>query len=98
MKFSTYAVTVIMGEIRQYLREYGVIKTSRSLKELAGEGLQSTTGVFERYGKNRPFPNWKRRQSLPEEIAAALEIAQPVSSLQEIVHGNDGTAITLKTG
>jgi RNA polymerase sporulation-specific sigma factor len=97
VKFSTYAVTVIMGEIRQYLREYGVIKTSRSLKELAGKVYKARQEFFERYGKEPTISELEETTKLTrEEIAAALEIAQPVSSLQEIVHGNDGTAITLE--
>ncbi|NLZ44607.1 MAG: sigma-70 family RNA polymerase sigma factor [Clostridia bacterium] len=96
-KFSTYAVTVIMGEIRQYLREEGVIKTSRNLKELAGKVYKARQEYFERYGKEPTISELEEATKLTrEEIAAALEIAQPVSSLQEIVHGEDGVAITLE--
>ena len=97
VKFSTYAVTVIMGEIRQYLREEGVIKTSRNLKELAGKVYKARQEYFERYGKEPTISELEEATKLTrEEIAAALEIAQPVSSLQEIVHGEDGVAITLE--
>ena len=96
-KFSTYAVTVIMGEIRQYLREEGVIKTSRNLKELAGKVYKARQEYFERYGQEPTISELEEATKLTrEEIAAALEIAQPVSSLQEIVHGEDGVAITLE--
>ncbi|NLY88747.1 MAG: SigB/SigF/SigG family RNA polymerase sigma factor [Firmicutes bacterium] len=97
VKFSTYAVTVIMGEIRQYLREDGVIKTSRSLKELAGKVYRARQEFFERYGKEPTISELEEATKLTrEEIAAALEIARPVSSLQEILHNEDGLAITLE--
>lgn len=97
VKFSTYAVTVIMGEIRQYLREDGVIKTGRNLKELAGRVYRARQEFFERYGKEPTISELEDVTKLTrEEIAAALEIAQPVSSLQEIVHSDDGPPITLE--
>ena len=97
VKFSTYAVTVIMGEIRQYLREDGVIKTSRNLKELAGKVYRARQEFFERYGKEPTISELEEATKLTrEEIAAALEIAQPVSSLQEVLHSEEGGAITLE--
>ncbi|NLW08957.1 MAG: SigB/SigF/SigG family RNA polymerase sigma factor [Firmicutes bacterium] len=97
VKFSTYAVTVIMGEIRQYLRDDGLIKTGRNLKELAGKVYRARQEFFERYGKEPTISELEEATKLSrEEIAAALEIAQPVSSLQEILHSEDGAAITLE--
>lgn len=97
VKFSTYAVTVIMGEIRQYLRDDGLIKTGRNLKELAGKVYRARQEFFERYGKEPTISELEEATKLTrEEIAAALEIAQPVSSLQEVLHSEEGGAITLE--
>ena len=86
-----------MGEIRQYLRDDGLIKTGRNLKELAGKVYRARQEFFERYGKEPTISELEEATKLSrEEIAAALEIAQPVSSLQEILHSEDGAAITLE--
>src|SRR5690606_26267016 len=65
--------------------------------ELAGRVYRARQEFFERYGKEPTISELEDVTKLTrEEIAAALEIAQPVSSLQEIVHSDDGPPITLE--
>lgn len=96
VKFSTYAVPVIMGEIRQYLRDSGTIKVSRSLKESASKLRLARERFISLYGKEPTVSELENETSFSrEEIAAALEASRPVSSLQEVVHEDEGTPITL---
>src|SRR5690554_540553 len=96
VKFSTYAVPVIMGEIKQYLREDGIIKAGRSLKDHANRVYKARQEFFTRHGKEPTISELENETELTrEEIAAALEIAKPVFSLQEVVHDDDGVPLTL---
>ncbi len=96
VKFSTYAVPVIMGEVKQYLREDGVIKADRGLKDRALRVYKARREFFARYGKEPTISELENETKLSrEEIAAALEIARPVSSLQEVVLEEDGVPLTL---
>ena len=51
VKFSTYAVPMISGEIKRFLRDDGMIKVSRSLKELAVRSLQTREKLTDRLGR-----------------------------------------------
>ena len=85
VKFSTYAVPMIMGEIRRFLRDDGTIKVSRSLKELSCRAKK----LQERIGKeeNRE-PTIKELAEKPqverEELIMALESAKEVESLYTV--------------
>ncbi len=80
--FSTYAVPVILGEIKRIFRDTGSIKVSRSLKELS----LKVTAVSERYEKEKgePLTASKAAEMLgvsKEEVCEALNAARPVMSL-----------------
>ncbi|HCX78557.1 MAG TPA: RNA polymerase sporulation sigma factor SigG [Firmicutes bacterium] len=64
VKFSTYAVPMILGEIRRYLRDNNVIRVSRSLRKTAHKALQARERLAKTMG----------REPTIEEIAAALEL------------------------
>lgn len=94
VKFSTYAVPVIIGEIKQYLRDDGPIKVSRSLKEVALKVEQTRTQLANISGQEPTLSELVTATGLPrEEIAGALEATRPLNSLQEIVHEDDGDSI-----
>ena len=81
VKFSTYAVPMIIGEIKRFIRDDGIIKVSRSIKELAIKAM-SMKEVMTR--ENRTEPTVKelaqRMNVSPEELATALEAgARPES-------------------
>lgn len=80
--FSTYAVPVILGEIKRIFRDTGAVKVSRSLKELS----LKITAVSERYEKQHgePITVLKTAEQLgvsPEEVTEAMNAARPVMSL-----------------
>lgn len=83
--FSTYAVPVILGEIKKLFRDGGAVKVSRSVKEL---GLK-INAARERYVKqhgSEPCISWLARQLevTEEQIVTALSAAQPVLSLTPV--------------
>jgi len=94
VKFSTYAVPVIIGEIKQYLRDSGPIKISRSVKEIAAKVEQTRSQLMVDMGKEPTLSELEAATGLArEEIAGALEATRPLNSLQEIVHEEEGDCI-----
>lgn len=96
VRFSTYAVPMITGEIKRFLRDDGIIKVSRSLKETvikvqrAREKLQKELGeepVMEMISKETGISE--------EEIVMALEAGCEVESIYKTVYQSDGNEITL---
>jgi RNA polymerase sporulation-specific sigma factor len=97
VQFSTYAVPLIIGEIRQYLRSDGGIKISRGIKEIAQKVMQARNSYLAEQGKEPTLAELAQITLFSrEEIATALEISKPISSLQEIVYEEEGSAITLE--
>jgi RNA polymerase sporulation-specific sigma factor len=95
VKFSTYAVPVIIGEIKQHLRDDGPIKISRNLKEIAVKVEQIRGQLANTNGKEPTLSELETATGYSrEEIAAALEATRPINSLQEIVHEEEGDAIS----
>jgi len=91
VQFSTYAVPMIVGEIRRYLRDNNTIRVSRSIRDVAYRAL----GVKERLqaasGKEPDIEEIAREMELPkEEVLFALDAIQTPVSLFEPVY-NDGT-------
>lgn len=94
VKFSTYAVPMIIGEIRRYLRDNNAIRVSRSLRDIAYKALSVREKLT---AKNQTEPTVEaiaKELSLPsEEVSFALEaICDPVS-LYEPVYKEGGDAI-----
>lgn len=84
VKFSTYAVPMIMGEIRRYLRDNGPIKVSRSLKQLASKVLKTRDSLAQQLSREPKIGEIAEVLKLGrEEVVAALEAAQPLASLHE---------------
>ena len=94
VRFSTYAVPVIIGEIKQYLRDEGPIKISRSLKETAIKVEQTRVALTYKLGKEPTIAELVADTGLSrEEIASALEATRPVNSLQEVMHDDEGESL-----
>ncbi|MGD8399543.1 MAG: SigB/SigF/SigG family RNA polymerase sigma factor [Bacillota bacterium] len=90
VKFSTYAVPLIIGEIKQYLRDDGLMKVSRGIKEIAYRIEQSRAGLIVELGREPTLTELAANSGLSrEEIAEALEAVQPVASIHESVTGSD---------
>lgn len=94
VRFSTYAVPMIIGEIRRYLRDNSSIRVSRSLKDTAYRAMQVKEALVNKNQKEPSIEEIARELDLPrEDVVVALEsIAQPVS-LYEPVYSDGGDTI-----
>ncbi|MCI8609045.1 MAG: RNA polymerase sporulation sigma factor SigG [Firmicutes bacterium] len=94
VKFSTYAVPMIIGEIRRYLRDNNAIRVSRSLRDMAYKALQ-TKEVLSRELLREPTVSEiaEAMEVSREEVVMALESIQEPISLYEPVFHDDGDAI-----
>lgn len=96
VKFSTYAVPMIIGEIQRFLRDDGTVKVSRSLKELAHKVRRVKDELSKRLGKLPTVIEVAEEMGItPEEVVYAQEANRPPSSIHETVFENDGDPITL---
>ena len=93
VRFSTYGVPMIAGELRRYLRDYSPIRVSRSLRDTAYRVLQCKQQLTEQSGREPTIDEIARALELaPEQITAAM--AAPVS-LYEPVYSEGGDALTV---
>lgn len=94
--FSTYAVPLIAGEIRRFLRDDGMIKVSRSLKEQAYKAGIAREQLGMELGRDPTLEELAGRLGVDvEEVAAALESSAEIESLSRTIYQGDGGAITL---
>jgi len=94
VRFSTYAVPMIIGEIRRYLRDNNPIRVSRSLRDIAYKALQARDNLVNKNLKEPTISEIAEELNLPkEEIVFALDaIQEPISLFEPIYHDN-GDAI-----
>ncbi|MEF3301875.1 RNA polymerase sporulation sigma factor SigF [Paenibacillus sp. GYB003] len=96
VKFSTYAVPMIIGEIQRFLRDDGTVKVSRSLKELANKVRKKKDELSKRLGRMPTIKEVAEDMGItPEDVVFAQEANKPPSSIHETVFENDGDPITL---
>jgi len=96
VKFSTYAVPMIMGEIKRFLRDDGAIKVSRSMKETAGKIRAIRERLGSLYGREPTLEEISKELNLAkEEVLMALESGAEVESLYKTIYQGDGNAIYL---
>lgn len=96
VRFSTYAVPMIMGEIRRFLRDDGMIRVSRTLKELAARARNAEAECQKRLGRDPTMEELAGMlQVSTEELAEALSSSAEVESLQKTIYQGDGDAILL---
>ena len=96
VKFSTYAVPMISGEIKRFLRDDGMIKVSRSLKELAyrtGKAREELTDTLGREPTIEELSGFMKVEK--EEIVQALEAGNEVESIYKPLHQKEGNEIRL---
>lgn len=88
VRFSTYAVPMIIGEIRRYLRDNNPIRVSRSLRDIAYKALQVRDSLVNKYSKEPTVTQIAEELGLPrEEVVYALDaIQEPVSLFEPIYH------------
>ena len=91
VQFSTYAVPMIIGEIRRYLRDNNMVRVSRSIRDLAYKVLQVKEKKSKETGKEPTIEEIAKELNVSkEEISFCLDAIQDPVSLQEPVY-NDGT-------
>ncbi|PJI06670.1 MULTISPECIES: RNA polymerase sporulation sigma factor SigG [Clostridium] len=94
VKFSTYAVPMIIGEIRRYLRDNNSIRVSRSLRDIAYRALQVRDKLISKNNKEPTVSQIAKELELPrEEVIFALDAIQDPISLFEPIYHDDGDAI-----
>jgi len=90
VQFSTYAVPMIIGEIRRYLRDNNPIRVSRSVRNLAYKALMAKEHLLKTTQTEPTIAQIARiLEAAPEEVAASLDAIQDPVSLQETIHGNN---------
>ena len=93
LRFSTYAVFLILGEMRLLFRKGGTVKMSRALRELAVRASRARDDFFQREGRSPTVGEVAKLLGVePEQAAQALSAAQPVLSLTESEEDGGGQA------
>ena len=96
VKFSTYAVPMIMGEIRRFLRDDNYIKVSRSVKELACKITQTKDAMMKETGEEPGIDALAAALSVErEDIVFAMEASKEVESIYKTVAGAGGDELLL---
>lgn len=96
VKFSTYAVPMIIGEIQRFIRDDGTIKVSRSLKEVGNKIRRAKDDLAKELGRAPTIYEVSDYLEIPvDEILLAQEAVMAPTSIHEIVYENDGDLITL---
>ena len=94
VKFSTYAVPMIIGEIRRYLRDNSPIRVSRSLRDTAYKAIYAKEGYIKRHMKEPTVQEIAEEIGIAkEEIVYALDAIQMPVSLNEPVYNDNGDAM-----
>ncbi|MDD6214033.1 MAG: RNA polymerase sporulation sigma factor SigG [Firmicutes bacterium] len=94
VQFSTYAVPMIIGEIRRYLRDNNSIRVSRSLKDIAYKALYAKESLINQNSKEPTIQEIADKLDIPkEDVVMALDaITEPVSLFEPVYH-DGGEAI-----
>ena len=91
VQFSTYAVPMIIGEVKRYLRDNNSIRVSRSVRDLAYKAIQVRERYTKEHGKEPTIEEIAKELEVPiEEVVISFDAIQDPISLQEPVY-NDGT-------
>ena len=91
VQFSTYAVPMILGEIKRFLRDDGAIKVSRSIKETALKGRRCREFLEKKLGRTPTISEISKECGISEdELIEAFEASAPPESLQAaVIDGDD---------
>ena len=94
VQFSTYAVPMIIGEIRRYLRDNNSIRVSRSLRDTAYKALRAKEELTAKTGKEPTINEIAKLLDMPkEDVVLALDSIQDPVSLYEPVYSDGADAI-----
>ena len=97
VRFSTYAVPMIAGEIRRHLRDYSVVRVPRSMRDTAYRAMQAKLRLTETLSREPSVGEIAKELDLPEpEVVFALDaIADPVSLYDPVFKTEDDTLCVL---
>ena len=96
VRFSTYGVPMIAGEVRRYLRDNSAIRVSRSLRDVAYRVLQCKEGLLLRLGREPTLEEIAKELALSEqEVSEALDAVCAPVSLYEPVYTDGGDPLTV---
>ena len=96
VKFSTYAVPMIAGEIKRYLRDDGILKVSRSLKENCVRIYSAREKLEKELGREPVMEEIAQSAQLSvDEVVMSLESGAEVESLHKVIYQGDGNDISL---
>ena len=94
VQFSTYAVPMIVGEIKRFLRDDGAIKVSRRVKENAAKGRRAEEALRSRLGRNPSIAEISGECGIAEEdLVEAFESSAVPESLQTGINENDENSV-----
>lgn len=94
VKFSTYAVPLITGEIKRFIRDDGMVKVSRNLKENGMRVKHAAERLAGRLGRDASIEEVAKEAALTvEEVVLAMEANVQVESIYKSVYQNDGNEI-----
>ena len=96
VRFSTYGVPMIAGEIRRYLRDYSAIRVSRSVRDTAYRVLQCKEAMLSETNREPTLEEIAKRLDLPlEEVSGAMDAISAPVSLYEPVYSDGGDPLTV---
>jgi len=94
VRFSTYAIPMIIGEIRRYIRDDQPIRVSRSIKELSVKVQKARELLNSSLGREPTVKELAQELGVsPEELVMAMESSQSLISLNDVVYQDDGSPI-----
>ena len=92
--FSTYAVPMISGEIKRFIRDDGMIKVSRSIKENGWKIKQATELLSQRFGRDATVEEISAETGIPpEDIVMAIDAGKDIESIYQTVYQSEGNQI-----
>lgn len=96
VKFSTYAIPMILGELKRFFRDDGMIKVSRSIKENQHRVYLAREKIEKELGREPSLKEIAEMLEIPpEEVAMTMDSAAEVESLYRTVYQSEGTDISL---
>ena len=96
VRFSTYGVPMIAGEVRRYLRDNSAIRVSRSIRDVAYRVLQCKEGMLARMGREPTMEEIAKELGLKEEeVSQALDAVCAPVSLYDPVYADGGDPLTV---
>ena len=96
VRFSTYGVPMIAGEVRRYLRDNSAIRVSRSIRDVAYRVLQCKEAMLLRLGREATLEEIAKELELPvEEVSQALDAVCAPVSLYDPVYADGGDPLTV---